>query len=68
MYFTVIANEGYVLRSIDIWVAFLQSKGLDRELCFEPPRDVKSEVKIWKLKTPLFRQNDASGKFWLKVK
>ena len=34
----------------------------------EPPRDVKSEGKIWKLKKPLYGLNDASRKFWLKVR
>ena len=66
MYFAFAANEGFRLRSIDIRVAFLQAKGLDREVYMEPPKDVKKEGKIWKLKKPLYRLNDASCKFWLK--
>ena len=34
----------------------------------EPPKDVKKEGKIWKLKKPLYGLNDASRKFWLKVR
>ena len=33
-----------------------------------PPKDVKKEGLIWKLKKPLYRLNDASRKFWLRVK
>jgi hypothetical protein len=34
----------------------------------EPPKDLKTEGKIWKLKKPLYGLNDASQKFWLCVK
>ena len=33
-----------------------------------PPKDIKNEGKIWLLKKPLYGLNDASRKFWLKVK
>ena len=46
MYFAVAANEGFNLRSIDIRVAFLQAKGLDREVFMEPPKDVKKEARF----------------------
>ena len=62
------ANEGFKLRSIDIRAAFLQAKCFNREVYMEPPKDVKKEGKIWKLKKPLYGLNDASRKFWLRVK
>ena len=34
----------------------------------EPPKDVKKEGKIWKLKKPLYGLIDASRKVWLKVR
>ena len=34
----------------------------------EPPKDVKKEGKIWKLKKLLYGLNGASRKFWLKVR
>ena len=40
----------------------------DREVFMEPPKDIKKEGKIWKLKTALYGLSDASRKFWLKVK
>ena len=68
MYFALAANEGFKLRSIDIRAAFLQAKGLDREVYMEPPKDVKKEGKIWKLKKTILWTNDASCQFWLKVR
>jgi hypothetical protein len=68
LFFSVAANEGFVLRSIDIRAAFLQAKELDREIFLLPPKDVKKDGLIWKLKKPLYGLNDASRKFWLKVK
>ena len=62
------ANEGFKLRSIDIRAAFLQVRELEREIYMMPPKDVKKEGIIWKLKKPLYGLNDASRKFWLKVK
>ena len=68
LFFSVAANEGFELRSIDIRAAFLQAKNLDHEVYLEPPKDVKKEGKIWKLRKPLYGLNDASRKFWLRVK
>ena len=62
------ANEGFELRSVDIRAAFLQAKNLDREVFILPPKDVRKEGLIWLLKKPLYGLNDASRKFWLKVK
>ena len=68
MYFVLAANEGFGIRSFDIRVAFLQARGLDREVYMEPPAEIKKEGKIWKLKKPLYGLNDAFIKFWLKVR
>ena len=56
------------MRSIDIRAAFLQAKSLDREVYLEPPKNIKREGKLWILRKPLYGLNDASRKFWLKVK
>ena len=41
LFFSVAANEGFSLRSIDIRAAFLQAKDLEREIYLLPPKDVK---------------------------
>ena len=68
LFFSIAANEGFSLRSVDIRAAFLQAKDLEREIFLLPPRDVKKEGLLWKLKKPLYGLNDASRKFWLRVK
>ena len=68
LFFAVAANEKFKLRSMDIRAAFLQAKELDRDIFMVPPKDVKKESVLWKLKKPLYGLNDASRKFWLKVK
>ncbi len=68
MFFLVAANENFELRKIDIRAAFLQAKYLDREVFLKPPKDIKREGIILKLKKPLYGLNDASRKFWLRVK
>ena len=62
------ANSGFKVVSMDIRAAFLQAKILDREVYVRPPEDIKKEGKIWKLLKPLYDLDDASQKFYLKVK
>ena len=54
--------------SVDIHAAFLQSKELKRELYVVPPKDIRKEGILWKLKKPLYGLNDASRRFWLRVR
>ena len=62
------ANQNFRVVSMDIRAAFLQAKKLDREVFVRPPDDIKKEGKIWKLLKPLYGFDDASRKFYLKVK
>ena len=41
---------------------------MDREVFLQPPKDIKREGYIWKLKKPLYGLNDALRKFWFRVK
>ena len=68
LFFSVAANEGLKLRSIDIRAAFLQARELEREIYMMPPKDLKKDGIIWKLKKPLYSLNNALRKFWLRVK
>ena len=62
------ANQNFRVVSMDIRAAFLQAKKLDREVFVRPPDDIKKEGKIWKLLKLLYGLDDASRKFYLKVK
>ena len=62
------ANFHFKLASVDIQAAFLQSKVLDRDVFVEPPSDIKKQGIIWKLNKPLYGLDDASRKFWLRVR
>merc|ERR1711921_57812 len=62
------ANQNFRVVSMDIRAAFLQAKKLDREVFVEPPSDIKKEGKIWKLLKPLYGLDNASCKFYFKVK
>ena len=68
IFFSVVANEDFKLRKIDIRAAFLQAKQLDREVFLQPPKDIKREGYVWKLKMPLYGLNDVLCKFWLRLK
>ena len=67
-FLAIAANQGFELEAVDIRAAFLQSKELDRDVFVEPPKDLKKENKIWKLKKPLYGLDDASRRFWLRMK
>ena len=54
--------------AFDICAAFLQSKVLDREVYVEPLSDIKKQGIVWKLNKPLYGLDDASRKFWLRVR
>ena len=62
------ANFHFTLASVDIPAAFLQSKVLDRDVFVEPPLDIKKQGIIWKLNKSLYGLDDASRKFWLRVR
>ena len=68
MFMAVAANSNFMLASVDIRAAFLQSRTLDRDIFMKPPPDIRRAGLIWKLKKPLYGLDDASCKFWLRVK
>ena len=49
----VAANNGFKLASVDIRVAFVQSRPLDRDVFMKPLPDIRNEGVIWRLKKPL---------------
>merc|ERR1712098_801820 len=65
---TLSANFNFKIVSMDIRAALLQAKTLDREVFVRPPKDQEKEGVIWKLLKPLYGLDDASRKFYLKVR
>ena len=64
----VAANFKFKLASVNIPAAFLQSRTFDRDVFVKLPPDIKKQGVIWKLKKTLYGLDDASCKFWLRVK
>ena len=62
------ANFNFKIVSMNIIAASLQAKTLEREVLLRPPKDIEKEGVIWKLLKPLYGLDDASRKFYLKVK
>ena len=55
------------MKALNWKAAFLQAEKLERDVFVEPPKDIKKEGIIWKLKKPIYGLEDAGRKFWLKV-
>ena len=54
LFFSVAANEDFNSRSMNIRTALLRAKELDRDVYLMPPKDVRKEGYILKLKNPLY--------------
>ena len=65
---SIAANNGLRLASLDIRTAFLQSKALYRNVFIKPPDDIKMPGFVWRLKKLLYGLDNASRKFWLRLK
>ena len=49
-FIAISANEEFELESVDVTAAFLQAEKLERDVFVDPPKDVKKEGIIWRLK------------------
>ena len=65
---SITANEKFDLKTIDVRSAFLQSNPIDRTILIKPPKDVKKEGKVWRLKKACYGLVDASRQFYMSVK
>ena len=64
LFLTITAMFKWQVKSLDIKAAFLQSEQIDREIFLRPPRDIKKQGIIWRLKKPLYGLNDASRSWY----
>ena len=68
LFLAVAAMKEFEICSPDICAAFLQAKGLDRDVYVRPPKDIKKDGIVWKLVKPLYGLDDASRRFWLRIR
>ena len=66
--FTVAATQHWPVQSLDISSAFLQGNPIQRDVYVMPPKDVRTEGVIWKLKRFIYGLNDAPRAWYNKVK
>ena len=60
-------NKGWKIKTTDVGSAFLQGKELGREVYLSPPKEMKREGFIWRLKRCLYGLNDAARQFYQTV-
>ena len=65
--FCAIASKKWSIHSIDVKTAFLQGSPIDREIYIRPPPEANTN-KIWKLLKCVYGLNDASRKWYLRLR
>ena len=63
---SIIASNQWKIHSVDVKSAFLQGKGINRDVYVRPPKEV--ETKPWKLQTTVYGLCDAPRVWYLSVK
>ena len=53
------SQYGWAVKSQDVIAAFLQAKELTREVHVQPPKDISTEGRIWKLIKPMHGLDEA---------
>ena len=63
----IAVNKGWKIKTTDVKSAFVQGKELGREVYLSPPKKIKREGFIWRLKRGLYGLNDAARQFYQTV-
>ena len=64
---SVAASQGWKIQTTDIKSAFLQGKKIEREVYLKPPKEIKRDGYLWRLKHCLYGLNDAARHFYQSV-
>ena len=65
---SVFAQRKWTPCSMDIKIAFLQGKEIDRDIFIRPPNEANSRGKVWHLQKCVYGLNDASLQWYKRVK
>ena len=63
----IIVTNCWKINSLDIKAAFLQGKGITRDLLIKPPKEANT-AKLWRLNKTVYGLNDASRTSYLRVR
>lgn len=63
LFLTVAAMKGWVIQSLDVRAAFLQSHNMERDVYLRPPTDLRKKGVVWKVLKPIYGLKD-SAKNW----
>ena len=64
----ITANEGWIIETIDIKAAFLQSRTINRNVYILPPPEARQDGILWKLKKTVYGLDGASREWYFSVK
>ena len=64
---SIIASNQWKIHSVDVKSAFLQGKGINRDVYVRPPKEAET-TKLWKLQTTVYGLYDAPRVWYLSVK
>ena len=60
----ITANEGWIIETIDIKAAFLQSRTINRIVYILPPPEARQDGILWKLKKTVYGLDDTSREWY----
>ena len=65
---TILAMKGWIPKSMDMKIAFLQGDKLKRNIYVKPPREAQDDGYLWHFEKCICRLGDASLYWYKKVK
>ena len=60
----ITANEGWIIETIDMKAAFLQSRTINRNVYILPPPEARQDGMLWKSKKTVYGLDDASHEWY----
>ena len=62
------ANYDWSISTVDVKAAFLQGRRINRDIYIKPPKEVRIEGKIWRLRKTAYGLVDAARNWFLSVR